>query len=188
MRYEHISQKPYCCVPACVQMILKRRRLRKSPCQADIAYDLGVQLPRGAKHLLPRYHKGNPKTGGGGTRIRIKKYSLGRFFKQRGYALGVKHYLGTGFLSEDQFRNFLKENRRLNNDILVCYNAPILTCMEGTWGHASLIESVRGDHVILRDPSPWQKAGRRIPLGLLFSALQRYGHYIGGVWVISEMN
>ena len=73
MRYKHISQKPYCCVPACVQMILLRRQLVVKQKQVDMAFDLGVVLPPEDRHMLPRSYPGYPRQIAG-THIEIKKY------------------------------------------------------------------------------------------------------------------
>lgn len=185
MKYKHISQKPYCCVPACVQMILRRRGLFVPP-QEDIAYDLGVILPPKGRHVLPKSHKGHrPKTGWG-TRINLKQYSLTAFFQRRGYALQEKYYPAKNFHSTAKFMEFLKKNLKLGKDQLICFNSPMLYHQKGSWGHASLIEKANRRYVTLRDPSPKHKQPRKVLLHDLRAATQN--HYKGGVWVMSKIN
>ena len=76
MRYKHISQKPYCCVPACVQMILQRRKL-PTPTQSDIGYELGMILPAAKRGVIKiKSHTDKKPATGWGTRINLKKYGL----------------------------------------------------------------------------------------------------------------
>lgn len=182
MRYEHISQKPYCCVPACVQMVLRRRKL-KIPSQAEIAYDLGVVLPLNDRHLLPKSHEALRPKSGWGTRIDIKRYSLTSFFRKRGYSLQEQYFPAGCFESGEKFRKFLQGNIKEGNDLLICFNAPVLRNIEGSWGHATLIEDVEEKFVLLQDPDPKEKVTRKISLYMLLQAAQR--HNKGGVWVIS---
>lgn len=183
MKYKHISQKPYCCVPACIQMILQRRKL-PILLQTDIAYDLGVILPSEDRHLLPKTHEGQRPKAGWGTRINLKKYSLTAFFKKQGYSLEEVFQLAKKFSSIKQFKKFLLDNIKEKNDLLICFNYPMLYHIKGSWGHASLIEKVGDDKVILRDPDPKHKEEREILLNDLFTSLKN--HYYGGIWVVKK--
>lgn len=181
MKYKHISQKPYCCVPACVQMILQRRKL-PILLQTDIAYDLGIILPSQERYLLPKSHKGQRPKAGWGTRINLKRYSLATFFKKREYHLKEIFQSAKKFSSTSQFRKFLLENIREKNDLLICFNYPMLYRIEGSWGHASLIEKVGDEKVTLRDPNPKHKKAREVLLNDLLTALKNHHH--GGIWII----
>lgn len=181
MKYKHISQKPYCCIPACVQMILHQRKLPILP-QTDIAYDLGIILSPKDKHLLPKSYKGTKPKAGWGTRLTLKKYSLATFFKRRGYSLQEIFHSAEEFRSVRQFKKFLLDNIGKENDLLICFNYPLLYHLEGSHGHASLIEEVNEKHVTLRDPSPKHKQTRKTLPKDLLAALKN--HYHGGIWVI----
>ena len=183
MKYYHISQKPYCCVPACVQMILNRRKLPLID-QAEIAYDLGVVLPPEDRHSLPRSHKGRRPKAGWGTRINLKKYCLAVFFKRRGYFLKETFYSAKKFRTEKQFKEFLSDNVSKGNDLLVCFNYPFLHRLKGKWGHASLIEKLEKEYAILCDPQQKYKKTRKVLMNDLLLALKNHNH--GGIWVIKE--
>ncbi len=181
MKYKHVSQKPYGCVPACVQMILWRRKILKPPL-ADIAYDLGIVLPPGNRHLWPKSDGGRKPKAGWGTRLNLKKYSLPQFFKRRNYPLQATFRPAEKLKSTKQFKKFLSENIKKSNDLLVCFNYPKLYHLAGSWGHASLVERANQKYVNLRDPIPQYQAARRILPTDLLAALKN--HYRGGIWVI----
>lgn len=185
-RYKHISQKPYCCVPACVQMILRRRGLRVSVSQARMAYELGIILSKNEKHLLPESHKGRKPRAGWGTRIHLKRYSLTSFFRRQGYALVDVFYSSAKFASADKLKIFLEKNLECGYDLLICFNYPALYGFAGAYGHASLVENVRGGSVILCDPDPGSKRAKTVTLKNLLSALKN--HHKGGIWVIRDLS
>lgn len=183
MKYKHVSQKPYSCVPACMQMILWRRNLPPRP-QASIAYDLGIILPPSARRLLPQSYKGKKPPAGWGTRLNLKKYSLAAFFKRHQYPLQTIFHSAKEFRAARQFKKFLLNNLNKNHDLLVCFNYPRLYHLTGSWGHAALIEEVTPQYVILCDPSSKHKTTEKILLTDLLAALKK--HYQGGLWVIKE--
>lgn len=171
-------------MPACIQMILHRRKLPTLP-QTDIAYDLGIILPPKDRHLLPKSHKGRKPKAGWGTRINLKRYSLTAFFKKRGYLLKETFQSAKKFSATKQFKKFLLDNIRKENDLLICFNYPMLYRIKGSWGHASLIEKVEDDKVILRDPNPKHKEAREVLLDDLLAALKNHHH--GGIWAIKKI-
>ncbi len=184
MKYKHVSQKPYSCVPACVQMVLQRRKLPLRS-QTKIAYDLGVVLPPADRHLLPKSYKGSKPGAGWGTRLNLKKYSLAVFLKQQKYPLQATRHSVEEFKSIRQFKKFLLDNMDKDNDLLICFNYPRLYRLAGDWGHASLIEEVNQKQIVLRDPSSKYKTARKVLLADLLAALKK--HYQGGIWVINKL-
>jgi len=133
MKYSHIPQKPYCCVPACVQMILQRRDLPILS-QDIIAYEFGVILPMKDKHLLSKSYTGRKPRSGWGTRIDIKKYSLTEFFKKHKFPLKEKFYSAEDFLTGENFKEFLLKEIKMKSDLLICFNYPLLYHIEGGLG------------------------------------------------------
>jgi hypothetical protein len=166
-------------------MILKRRNL-PTLSQDMIAYDFGIILPSKDRHLLSKSYIGAKPKSGWGTRINIKKYSLTEFFSRHKYFLKEKFYSAEKFLTVEKFREFLLEEIKMGDDLLICFNYPLLYHIEGDWGHASLIEDVKGDSVILRDPDPKYKNTRKVLLNDLLNALK--SHYKGGIWVVGGNN
>lgn len=185
MRYKHISQKPHCCVPACMQMILRRRGLPLLS-QVKIAFDLGAIFQQSRKQLLEELKKGKQlPTPQKAVRFqRIKKYSLAVFFRRRGYPLQAEYYCALRFRSIRDFRCFLERTLKTDSDLLVLFNYAKLFHRRGRWGHGCLIEAVRGEYVLLKDPDSRYKRARKILLRNLFLATKDDPKI--GVWVISE--
>lgn len=184
IRYKHVAQKPYCCVPACVQMLLRRRKLPMLS-QSDIGYNLGMILPPHKRAVLRiRSHRGPRPESGWGTRINMKKYSLGRFFKKGDIPLIEKYHSGKNFKSSMHLKEFVSKNLKEGNDILACFNYPLLYRARGAWGHASLIQAVSPDEVVLVDPGRKHKASRKVKTETFLKAMKN--HVGGGLWVIKE--
>lgn len=182
MRYRHVSQKPYCCVPACLSMILSRRGY-KSPKQEDIAYDLGVVLPPEHVHLLPRSHDAESSKAGYGTRIHLKQFSITSFFKKKGYRLEEKYVSAKRFKTSHDFGKFLKNNLDKGNDQMICFNQGRLKGKKRSWGHCAVIARVGEKVVFMYDPDPRKRfVERRVSIKKLYDATKH--HFRGGIWII----
>ena len=70
--YQPISQKPYCCVPASLSMILNRRGIRHEN-QEKIGYDLGLIVSSEKSHLFTKVRTGKKPLAGYGTQINKKQ-------------------------------------------------------------------------------------------------------------------
>lgn len=187
MRYKHISQKPYCCVPACVQMIFRRRKL-PTPTQSEIGYALGMILPPTKRGMLSiKSHTGKKPAAGWGTRINQKKYSLQAFFNQNGLSLIETFYPADHFRSKKALADFLKKSLKSGDDLLTCFNYPLLYGKEGHWGHASLIDQTDSKgRVILVDPGREYDKPRAVTLDDYYSSIKN--HPGGGIWLVSTKN
>src|SRR5581483_7002705 len=80
-RYIPFTQQPYCCVPACIQMVMYKNEIPLQP-QEDIGYELGLTVPEESAHLFKRVHTEPPKTGIWGTQIGESKYDINAAFKR----------------------------------------------------------------------------------------------------------
>lgn len=184
LKYQHISQKPYCCVPACIQMVLRRRRMPFGS-QSNIGYELGMILPPSKRGLHIKSHRGTRPPTGWGTRINLKEYSLSRFFKKNNLPLIEKYYSIASFMSPQDLRGFIRKKLNSRNDLLVCFNYPLLYSKKGNWGHASLISSISSNRIELVDPGRKYKETRKIQIQDLYKAIKE--HHQGGVWVITSL-
>lgn len=186
MRYIHISQKPYCCVPACMQMVLRRRGL-PTPTQSNIGYALGMLLPPAKRDVFDiKSHTGKQPKAGWGTRINKKKYSLQNFFLKNSLPLVEKFYSASNFKSKNQLKSFLKKNIEKDDDLLTCFSYSLYN-KESKIGHASLISKIdTKDNVILVDPGRKYKKPRTVSLDDYYIALKK--HPDGGIWHITSKN
>ena len=181
MRYQHINQKPYCCVGACLEMVLNRRNIPTAG-QVAIACELGLTVPQEYSKLYPQAQIGAKPSASYGTQIQQPQYSLNKFFERHQIPLKGTFYPLTKI---NNIKDFLTKNTE--NDILVCchcgtlYNSP-----PADWGHMLIIENLVGAKVTLIDPS-LDKAYETVPLQNLINAIKYHGIENGaGFYVISN--
>ena len=74
-KYVPITEQPYCCVPACIQMILLRRGIPLKS-QEEIGYNLGLIVPQRYKNLFGKVRTGKRPKDGWGTQTGKLIYSL----------------------------------------------------------------------------------------------------------------
>ena len=147
-RYDTIKQLPFCCVPACVQMILKRRRLQ-SFSQEEIGYDLGLTVPIEYLNTFPHAQTGSRPSSGWGTRTQDYEYSLNQFFSKN--SIGLKeNYI----YSEDpeEIKNIIQTTLENNDDVICCYDNAALLKNENKYGHVVLVDNLQDTSVYLIDP------------------------------------
>ena len=73
--YTPVTEKPYCCIPAALQMILKRRGLQYQS-QEEIGYQLGLIVPSELKHQFTQVRTGPEPNAGYGTQTSKKEFSI----------------------------------------------------------------------------------------------------------------
>lgn len=78
-KYNPKTEKPYCCVPAVLQMIQERRGLDFAS-QDEIGYQLGLIVPTKKAYSFSKVRTGRmPKTGWG-TQTNKKQCSINNYF------------------------------------------------------------------------------------------------------------
>ncbi len=180
--YKPITQKPYCCVPACISMILDRRNILHET-QDEIGYELGLIVPKDKAHLFTKVRTGEKPVAGYGTQVDKEEYSINNYFKKNNINLKEKYF----FVKDiPDVKDFIISNIKKNNDIMVCFNNKILYG-SGDWGHVSLIQGIEKDTVFLVDPEKDVPKIRKVKLDKLISAIEYHGkEKRGGFWLISE--
>ena len=89
--YKLIVEKPYCCVPATIQMILARRGLSYES-QDDIGKQLGLIVPPDAVSEFSNVRTGPEPKAGYGTQISKDEFSIDKYFKQQKIPLKIENY------------------------------------------------------------------------------------------------
>lgn len=146
MKYKIIKQKPYCCVGACIEMILNRRNINNNG-QVGIACELDLIVPPSYKELYPDALIGNKPNAGYGTQIQKEEYSINRFFKKNNINLVMEYYY---IISVEEAKKFLLNN--FSNDILIClYGATLYDDLDASWGHMVLLENIEANEVTVLD-------------------------------------
>jgi len=159
-------------------MILNRRKI-KHVSQEEIAYDLGLIIPKKEAHFFAKVRMGKKPVAGYGTQVGKKNYSINNYFLKNKIKLKEKYF----FIDKiSGIQKFLIEKLRKNNDIMVCFNNKKLYG-NGDYGHVSLIKGIQNDNVILMDP---EKGKRKVKLLKLINAAKLHGiKRRGGFWIIS---
>lgn len=180
-KYEPVDQLPYCCVPACLQMVFSRRGL-KVPDQKKIGYKLGLAVPEGYREQFPGALTEQPSSGWG-TQIQNETYSLGAFLKSQSLPLEFVYHFPK---SVENLRETLVRIVSSNDDAIVCFNHEVLYPGSGAdWGHVSLVQILDDERVYLVESEKGQEKCRVADLERLFLAMQKHGagNY-AGVWEI----
>jgi len=182
LHYQPLDQKPYCCVPTCISMILDRRKMSHGT-QDEIGYALGLTVPKEKAHLYTKVRTGKKSIAGYGTQVDKKQYSINNFFQKNNI-----NFKETYFFVKDisDVKEFIILNIKKNKDIIVCFNNKKLHG-KGDWGHVSLVQGIRNDIVFLMDPGKDVPKIKKVKLKKLINAMEYHGkEKRGGLWLISE--
>ncbi|MFH1544606.1 MAG: C39 family peptidase [archaeon] len=146
-------QQPFCCVPACIQMILATNTIR-IPSQEFIAKHLDFRIPK--KHR--RDFKGDytvkekPKRGYG---VQQTEENINAFLSKNGFPLKAKRHLISGIKNPEKF---IEENLRKGNYLMPIFNLEVLGGKKE--GHAVLIISFNPKTKKVRIADPAKKKNR----------------------------
>lgn len=182
MKYKKIAQKPYCCVGACLEMVLNRRGI-KNEGQEDIAYQLGLVVPEEARHQFKKARVEDKPLAGYGTQIQKEEYSMNNFFQKNNIALHQDYHYITDI---DEARKFLKENNE-NDIVICCYGKTLYNDPHDDWGHMVLFDHIEDDDtVLIVDPSP-KRNYEYIKLNTIVQAIKDHGEAnFGGFITIKD--
>jgi hypothetical protein len=181
--YDLIKEKEYCCVPAVLQMIQKRRGIAYSS-QDEIGCQLGLIVPPEKEYLFSKVRVGKKPRAGWGTQISKEEFSITNYFQRNSIPLKITIHT---IKEIENVSEFLSSNLRNNNDIILCYNSQLLFG-EGDVEHVSLVQRFESEtgKVTIVDPAINVPEIREVQLSRLEETLRRHEvSSIGGFWVIS---
>lgn len=180
--YKPIVQLPYTCVPACLTMILNRRKIKHGT-QEEIGYELGLVVPKKEAHAFKKVRTGRKPKMGFGTQVAKKQYSLNSFFRKHKIQLKETYFPPE---KVKDFAKFIADNISKSNDVIVCFNNKTLFG-SGDHGHVCVIQGINNDVVTLFDPERNVSKKRKVKLPDLVNAIKKHGNEKrGGFWVISQ--
>ncbi len=180
--YKLIKQKLYCCVPACISMVLDRRKIEHS-LQEEIGYELGLIVPKKDAHFFTKIRSGKKPIAGYGTRVNKNKYSINNYFSKHSIDLVETYY---PIDKIENVQNFIIRNLGEDKDIIACFNFRRLYGKGGNFGHVSLIQNISHNTVTLIDPETDAPEKRKIKLQKLIGAMKYHKKKRGGLWIISK--
>jgi len=182
--YLSVTEKPYCCVPAVLQMILMRRGL-KYQSQEEIGYQLGLIVPYEYRHHFTRVRTGSEPKAGYGTQTYKEAFSIPNYFRNNNLPLKLTKRQPARI---QEFREYLSNALSRGDDVVICYNRQLLFG-EGDREHVSLIQSFdnEADNVSIIDPAIGGPKHRKLNLEKLSNVLisKRAGEQ-KGLWIISS--
>jgi len=187
MEYLRIKQEPYCCVPACIQMILKRHGLPFAS-QEEIGIQLGLTVPKEKLHFFKNVKSEKEVDEEHGTKIQKEKYSLNSFFKTNNIPLIYEYCY---FDDAEQAKAFLIENK--SQDIIACFSYGTLWNTTHLGGHICLVEDIKDDTITLVDSEYTGVLGdvprRETTIQKLCDAIKYHGKKnAAGFWLIKRQN
>jgi len=181
-KYKKIKQMPYCCVPACISMILDRHKI-KHKSQEDIGYKLGLVIPEDKVRQFKKAKTGKMPLAGYGTQIGKNRYSINNYFKNCKILLKETYYGPKDLIS---IKQFIEDNLKIGNDIIVCFNNEALFG-SGNFGHVCLVQEINNNIITLVNPEN-SRDKDNVNLDNLIKAMIIHGKIRRGVfWLISKL-
>lgn len=180
--YNPINQKLYCCVPACISMILERRNISYWT-QDEIWYELGLVVPGEKVHLYTKVRTGKKPISGYWTQVWKKQYSVNNFFKKNNIWLKETYF----FIDDiPDIKDFIISNIQKNNDIIVCFNNEKLHWTWNRW-HVSLIQWLENDNIFLVDPGNDFPKIKKVSVNNLIKSIEyHWKEKRWGFWIIND--
>lgn len=177
--YTPLTEKQYCCVPAVLHMILKRRKL-KNLSQEEIGWELGLTVPKEITHLFNKVRSQRKvPIHGWGTKTYKKKFSVNNLFIKKHLSLICTN---KSLQNKKHVSQFISNHLQDNHDIVVCYNSQVLF-NGGDREHVSLIQAIDGHSITLIDPAIGVPKIRKVTLPKLLQALLPQKEF----WIISSI-
>ncbi len=181
-RYVPFVQQPYCCGPACLQMILYKNRLPLVP-QEEIGAELGLVVPLDFKNLFYNVDaREEPVVSSGfGTRIQDPSYSLEKLIKKLAWPFDLEIKLASRFTTQDELINEMRELVSVDADVLVCFQN------ENGTGHICVLDVIDIDSVRVMDPSSNYPKWRVISHTDIFDLVKAHGDdNYAGLWILKK--
>lgn len=184
MRYDLITEKPYCCVPAILQMIQARRGLR-STSQDEIGWELGLIVPPEIKSEFTKVRTGPKPQAGYGTQISNPQFSIENYFVRNHLPLAITKISASSIV---ELHSIIGAALDQDDDIVLCLNSLHLFG-DGDLEHVVLIEEcdrVSGQLTVV-DPAIGAPMRRITTVDSIFETIQEHSiSALGGLWIISE--
>ena len=184
-RYVPVAQKPFCCVPACLQMILNKHGINP-PTQDMLGYHLGLVVPPEKADKFSPVRIGSGPEAGTGTRIFEPEYNFNTVAERLGWGLEFL-FTSPDDLTMKGLADYLSEGEAEDRDAIVSIDYRTLYRTKETSSHVSLFDGISGDTVQLVDPAVIAGIAsqiRQVNISTLLTAMQNNSPWMGGLWEI----
>ncbi len=181
-------QQRWCCVPACISMIMYKNKIPLLP-QEYLGYHLGLILPEEDRVLFWKTRSGKEPQAGWGTQIEKKRFSPNTVLPKLNIPLVMKFNAGKQFTGNDLLA-FLLEAETRDRDLLVCFDNGALMNSKKHGGHVCLFDrvEVKSRTVRLIDPSSNQPKWRFVKIEDLLRGINYHLNKSAGIWEFSLKN
>lgn len=181
-RYVPIVQQKWCCVPACISMLMYKHKIPLIP-QEELGYHLGLLLPPEDRSLFWKTRDGNKPEAGWGTRVEKKQFSFDTVFAKLKIPLLMKLQRGKTF-EADSLLNFLADAEANDLDIAICFDVGALENNNRHGGHVCVFDRVDRIKKTVRliDPASSQPKWRYVTIENLLRGIQYKWNKSAGIW------
>ncbi|MFH1522538.1 MAG: hypothetical protein ABIE43_01810 [Patescibacteria group bacterium] len=182
-RYIPIVQQPWCCVPACISMVMHRYKIPLIS-QELLGYYLGLVVPKKDAKYFWKARTGKKPPAGYGTRIYIKKYHPNSIFPRLRIPLRMIFYPIDKYKNISDFKNYLISVERLDKNILACFHYKKLYGSGNDGGHLSVVDRVylNKNKIRLIDPARSMPKWRVVSIAKLKKAMDCHHKGSAGFW------
>ncbi len=168
-RYIPFPQQLYCCVPACIQMVLYRRGIPLIAQEIIWKY-LWLRIPKEKEYLFDVIKAGEEPKAWYWTQV--SKYPISNFFVQNNIKLKEEYF----FLDDikTDIKIWIQDIIKNNWDILVCLNLKSLDEKSEDIWHILLIDSFDWDNIVLLDPRNINPKYRPVKFEVMINAISHH--------------
>lgn len=183
-RYIPLTQQRWCCVPACISMIMYKRGI-PLVAQEELGYHLGLVVPDESKHLFYNPRVGEEPSSGYGTQISKTAYHPNTAFKKLGIPLVMIFHPINKFENEKEFTDFILGKIKADADLVASYSNLEFSDGHIQGGHACVVDQIFTNNGTIRliDPERNQPKWQTHNISKLYKAMQKHGPAkMGGLW------
>ncbi len=180
-KYKFVKARPYLCVAAVLEMVIKAYIPMCDISQNEIANFFGVGVEKGALPPVSNFYIVNEDEDIG---IHIHEDSINSLFRTFNLSL-EEDYIHISKLADYEFEDVLNELISKGNTLICGYSYGRLYNIKEKYdiGHVSIVTSVLQRKVQLLDPGPLDAGVKEVDIEDLYYAI-RYRH--DGIWKIKR--
>ncbi|MBI3335574.1 MAG: hypothetical protein HY001_03695 [Candidatus Portnoybacteria bacterium] len=181
--YIPLVQQRWCCVPACISMVMHRHGIPLVS-QELLGFYLGVVVPKEDVKLFWNVKTGRKPSSGWGTRMSEKRFNPNSMFRKLHVPLEMAFHPIGSFLDMRAYKKYLSTIEEQEKDVLACFSWGALYNKPYRGGHVCVIDRVdiRRDEIRLIDPEYDAPKWRTVSIEKLKMAMESHGKKEGGFW------
>lgn len=188
-RYVPMRQQPYCCVPACISVVMYRLGLPLIS-QELLGYHLGLTVPpeSASDFFNPRVSDKPPSAAGYGTQIHVPEFEPNEVFEKLDIPLRMERKLVDQMLTFEDFQETLRQLLDEDADVLACLQWGNLADQpEKAWGHVLVIDQMDNEMIRFIETDTGCK-WKSFPTKKVYQAMVDHtAENAGGLWVLRRI-